>query len=301
MDYKAIWNEICFYVNKNRNAEERDFQMVIESYMFDKLLGWSKFKGEIATKKIIGFGSGRNLEPDIVIEENGNEKYVVELKRPNKNLTVDNAVQLKSYMRQSKLSFGILLGKTLQVFYELPDKNEHSVKDPVKVCDILFVDNSEIGIECIEVLSKFGFSVEGFDKFCNKCLSNPEKYIEKNNKSANRESSVKINSGIIMKSDAYKIKGKKAYEILRNPENKNAYTEKYLPLYGNKLYIGTKGKKDYDRKWLGIINYLDEANKNEIDGKDFYLHIQVWGDPDKQTSWIEGDIFVKKYDDKSIE
>ena len=292
----SIWNEICFHVNENRNAEERDFQMVLEPYMFDKLLGWSKFKGEIVTKKVIGFGSRRELEPDIVIEESGNEKYVVELKRPNNNLTAKDADQLKSYMRQLKLSFGILLGKTLQVFYELPDKNEH----PVKVCDILFVKNSEIGIECIEILSKCGFSVERFDRFCKKCLSNPEKYIEKNNKPTNRDSSVKNNSGIIMKSDAYKISGKKAYEILCDPENKNVYTEKYLPLYGNKLYIGTKGKKDNEGNWLGIIDYISEANKNEIDGKDFYLHVQVWGNPDTQTSWIEGDDFVKTYDDKSM-
>jgi len=45
MDYNAIWNEICFHVNKNRDATEQDFEKIVE-LLFEKL-GWSSFKGEI--------------------------------------------------------------------------------------------------------------------------------------------------------------------------------------------------------------------------------------------------------------
>ena len=51
MDYKEIWNDVCFSIDKNRNDLEQDFQKYVE-FLFERL-GWSQRKGEIITQKVI--------------------------------------------------------------------------------------------------------------------------------------------------------------------------------------------------------------------------------------------------------
>jgi hypothetical protein len=116
MEYKDIWNDICFHISyKSKNASERDFQFIAES-LFEKL-GWLQHKGEIIAQKLIPVGSAGSVKPDIVIKNNGQTLFVVELKKPNITMSGRNVEQLYSYMRLLKLNFGILLGETLQVYY----------------------------------------------------------------------------------------------------------------------------------------------------------------------------------------
>lgn len=172
MDYKTIWNEICFHVKKNLYSTESDFQTTVE-FMLEKL-GWSQYKGEIATQITIPVGSSNSVRPDIVIKHDGKIVLVLELKKANTELSARNSEQLFSYMRLLRLNYGVLLGETLQVFCEQLGSNS-----PVKICDILFSDNSDAGAECIEALSKHDFSFTRLNMFCEKCLSNPEKYLFK--------------------------------------------------------------------------------------------------------------------------
>ena len=62
-----LWNEICFLVKQHRKptSTERDFQIEAE-HLFEKL-GWSRFKGEIITQKVIPIGAAQSLKPDIII------------------------------------------------------------------------------------------------------------------------------------------------------------------------------------------------------------------------------------------
>jgi len=173
MDYKEVWNDICFHVDRCRYDVEDDFQKTVE-FLFEKL-SWSMRKGEIVPKMPVHFGAKRKGFPDIVIRHNEENVYVIELKRANQDAKVDHENQLRSYMRQLKLHYGVLIGKSLQVYYELPSGN-----DPAKkVCETPFEEDSEIGIEFIEVLSKMGFSLERFGAFCEKCLADPDKYLTK--------------------------------------------------------------------------------------------------------------------------
>ena len=170
MDYKAIWNEICFYVNKNRGASERDFQTTIE-FMFEKL-GWSQYKGEIASQKVIPVGAANSVKPDIVIKDNDKVVLVVELKKPNAVMSERNAEQLKSYMRLLKLEFGILLGDTLQLYCELPNGDEL----PVRINNIPFTNDSDDGAECIKLLSKLEYSTDKLRQYCVSCLESTKQH-----------------------------------------------------------------------------------------------------------------------------
>jgi len=172
MDYVTIWNEICFHVKKNRDSTERDFQTTVE-FIFEKL-GWSQYKGEIVTQLNIPVGSAGNVRPDLVIKENDNIVLVIELIRAGADLSERNGEQLISYMRLLRLNYGILLGETLQIFSEIQQKSNM----PIKICDISFKENSEVGIECIEVLSKNDFSFDRLNEFAKKCIEQPEMYCE---------------------------------------------------------------------------------------------------------------------------
>lgn len=160
MDYKAIWNEICFHMSKNRHVSERDFQTTIE-FLLEKL-GWSQFKGEIVSQEVISVGSANSVKPDIIIKNEEQAIFVIELKKPNMMISERNVEQLRSYMRLLKLNFGILIGESLQLYYEQANDN----KPPVKVVDIPFTDDSEKGIELIKFLSKNGYSFEGLKNYC---------------------------------------------------------------------------------------------------------------------------------------
>jgi hypothetical protein len=170
MEYKDIWNDLCFHVSqKSRSASEHDFQIIAES-SFEKL-GWSQHKGEIIAQKAISVGASNNVKPDIVIKKDGGTLFVVELKKPNSTMSDRNVEQLFSYMRLLKLNFGILIGETLRAYYELPNDNKLSVQ----ICDIIFKNDSEEGIGIIKLLSKNEYSFEEFKKYCEKKLAIREK------------------------------------------------------------------------------------------------------------------------------
>ena len=169
MDYESLWNEICFHINKNRNSSERDFQTAVE-FLFEKL-GWSAYKGEIVTRKAIPVGAAKSLKPDVIIHADGKDILVVELKKPSATMTDRNADQLISYMRQLRLDFGILLGETLQLYYE-------SSKGNIKVRDIPFIENSDEGVKCISRLSKSGYSLDELHNYCIDSLCDIENRIE---------------------------------------------------------------------------------------------------------------------------
>jgi hypothetical protein len=170
MELKDIWNDMCYHIkDKNRNASEHDFQTIAES-LFEKL-GWLQYKGEIVTQETIRVGVANIIKPNIVIKNNGQTLFVVELKRPNKTMTEKNTEQLVSYMRLLKLSFGILLGETLQIYYELPNDN----KPPIKIKEISFIKDLDEGINFIKLLSQNECTSENLQKYCEDLLLDNEK------------------------------------------------------------------------------------------------------------------------------
>ena len=214
MDYKAIWNDICFHVSKNRGNAERDFQTTVE-FIFEKI-GWSQYKGEIVTQLNIPVGSSGSVRPDLVIKENDDLVLVVELKRADADLSERNADQLVSYMRLLRLNYGILLGETLQIYSEVQLKNN----SPVRICDISFIEDAEIVVECIKVLSKHEFTFDRLDEFTSKCLAHPDKYNDtKKPKSTYAPASSKP------KKD-YEKGGKSRYPTSKTIEG---FEEKYRP------------------------------------------------------------------------
>lgn len=104
VDYLELWKEICFQVKRHKYDAEKEFQIVAEN-IFEKL-GWKQYLGEIS-KPTIPVGASNAMIPDLVINKDNVNAYVVELKRVGVEISDRNIEQLKSYMRQLKLKFGL--------------------------------------------------------------------------------------------------------------------------------------------------------------------------------------------------
>lgn len=156
--YNEIWKEICFQINKNKNTSEREFQIIAES-IFEKL-GWKQYLNEIA-RPTIPFGAANYGIPDIVIQSNNIKHYVVELKKISMGISERNVAQLISYMRQMQLSFGVLIGNSISIYYD-----DNSTSKSIKVVEVQFDSDNKLGPVILQHLSKDGFSKEKFKEFC---------------------------------------------------------------------------------------------------------------------------------------
>lgn len=163
MEKQQLWEKICYEYDKHKFDKEEIWQVLVENYF--SILGWEEQEGEI-TKPKIYYGSAKCLIPDIVINHDGENVLVVEIKKAYGSLIEQYKKQLLSYMKQLKLKVGILWGNSIKVFYDAPD----SVEDPVKVCEIEFKKENSLGIELIDMLMKENFSLENLYKFCEQQL-----------------------------------------------------------------------------------------------------------------------------------
>ena len=155
------WNQFVYLLceAKKKNVEENDYHSLIEQQL--QLLGWFLFNGEICHKPSIHIGNSNHIQPDILIKKDGEEEFVVEVKRPSHKLVKKDVEQLQSYMRQLKLSVGIYIGEHIEVFYDMAGS-----KDAVSVLRIPLELNNNEGTLFIDQFSKEGYDRARALAFC---------------------------------------------------------------------------------------------------------------------------------------
>ena len=155
------WNQFVYLLceAKKKNVEESDYHSLIEQQL--QLLGWFLFNGEICHKPSIHIGNSNHIQPDILIKKDGEEEFVIEVKRPSHKLVKKDIEQLQSYMRQLKLSVGIYIGEHIEVFYDMAGS-----KDAVSVLRIPLELNSNEGALFIDQFSKDGYDRARVLAFC---------------------------------------------------------------------------------------------------------------------------------------
>lgn len=155
------WNQFVYLLceAKKKNVEESDYHSLIEQQL--QLLGWFLFNGEICHKPSIHIGNSNHIQPDILIKKDGDEEFVIEVKRPSHKLVKKDVEQLQSYMRQLKLSVGIYIGEHIEVFYDMAGS-----KDAVSVLRIPLELNSNEGALFIDQFSKEGYDRARVLSFC---------------------------------------------------------------------------------------------------------------------------------------
>ncbi|MCF6295704.1 MAG: type I restriction enzyme HsdR N-terminal domain-containing protein [Flavobacteriaceae bacterium] len=158
------WNELCYILSENlpSNITEKLFEFkVIQA--FEKL-GWSEFKNEIIVQESIQLGSQRDrMSLDLVFQlpEKG-KQFAIEVKRPNISFKSTFNRQLKSYIRQLKLEFGILIGEKIQIFY---DGNIFDSNQLILLDEIEFKRENKKGLHFVELFNRENFSINSLEIF----------------------------------------------------------------------------------------------------------------------------------------
>jgi len=162
-----LWNKLCGDVSaqKESRVPESKFQALFEDLL--AALGWVRFIGEIDPQRTIPIGAANQIKPDIIIQSGNVDLFVVELKRPSVDATERHGSQLRSYMLQMKLPFGVYFGENCQVYYDDPVDST----PPKRIATIEFEPGSIDGQELLHLLSKGVFSQESAREYCDAKLA----------------------------------------------------------------------------------------------------------------------------------
>ena len=155
------WNYFVYDLceAKKKDVDEDSFHTLIETQM--QHLGWAKFKGEICHKPNIHIGNNNRIEPDILIKRDGEDEFVIEVKRPSHKQSKKDVEQLLSYMRLLKLSVGIYMGEHIEIFYDMP-----SSKEAISIMKVPLEIDNKLGARFIDKFLKDNFSRESIEDFC---------------------------------------------------------------------------------------------------------------------------------------
>ena len=102
------WNYFVYDLceAKKKDVDEDSFHTLIETQL--QHLGWAKFKGEICHKPNIHIGNNNRIEPDILIKRDGEDEFVIEVKRPSHKQSKTILANISKYSmicRQAKNQF----------------------------------------------------------------------------------------------------------------------------------------------------------------------------------------------------
>ena len=169
------WNYFVYDLceAKKKDVDEDNYHSLIETQL--QHLGWAKFKGEICHKPNIHIGNNNRIEPDILIKRDGEDEFVIEVKRPSHKQSKKDVEQLLSYMRLLKLSVGIYIGEHLEIFYDMPTS-----KEPVSIMKVPLEIDNKLGARFVGKFSKDDFSKEAIVDFCEECIKEMQRQASLN-------------------------------------------------------------------------------------------------------------------------
>lgn len=178
--YRDTWEEICFILAENidQNIAEKEFEKEVLRAI--EKLGWQEYKNDIKRQPSLQVGRQGSLRPDLVIY--GQEKealVVVEVKKPIENLSRDDSIgQLKSYMRQMKADFGLLVGNEIRIYYD-GERNPHKT-EPLLLDKIDFDRASTDGCNFVEIFTKDNLVGQKYSGYLEKKIGKYNKEMEIN-------------------------------------------------------------------------------------------------------------------------
>ncbi len=155
------WKQFVYPLIEDRKQEvdEETYHIHIENQLIP--FGWAQWRDEIKHKPTLKIGNRKSIQPDILVVRDGEEQFVIEVKRPAHIQQSENIDQLESYMRQLKLKVGIYIGERLEIFYDKPDS-----KHVVSVLQIPLELEEKRGSRFVELFSKESFSKDDIVDFC---------------------------------------------------------------------------------------------------------------------------------------
>lgn len=168
------WLEIYDILNYciMSSTPEAVYQREIENCF--KILGWRKTNNTLQSQVSIPIGNNNSIRPDIVLQyETKPGVYIpavaVEIKRPDNIKSERQELQLFSYMRQLRISFGLYIGEKIQLFYDAQNK-ENPTASPSSILTVNICETENDGETFCRLFSYSDFSIERLEEFCREAL-----------------------------------------------------------------------------------------------------------------------------------
>lgn len=176
---KEKWLEIHYLLfdSIKSGISENDFELNVLRAL--GVLNWKEYLGEIDVRPSFQIGANNRIIPDFLIKsKEGKNLFVIEIKQPNIPLNSTFQQQLFSYMRQLKLEYGILIGQSIQLFY---DGSLNKQETPILLETIKFDRENKRGIEFVNLFDKSNFNFKNLDIFSVKSIKKIDKKNDFNN------------------------------------------------------------------------------------------------------------------------
>lgn len=167
---KERWNELCFLLSEGikKDISEQMFeQQVVQALL---VLEWKRSAGDFEIRPSLPIGAAQRITPDFVVKSGENQNlFVIEIKQPAQPLALSYQNQLFSYMRQLKADFGILIGQSIQLFYDGPLLQQNK---PLLLDTIKFERDNAKGELFVELFSKDSFSEQALTEYAKQVIYN---------------------------------------------------------------------------------------------------------------------------------
>lgn len=161
---REAWNKLVEKTRSLKSKEEQEVQKMWENFFTDgSLFGYSRVFNEMSPQYPVQIGV-KTVKADILIKNDTNNLFVVELKKFDHALSKKDDQQLVSYMRCLQLSVGVLICNEVYLYVFHNGKTEH-LKIP-------FDKDTQNGTAFISLLRKENFSS---DKVINFVISTKER------------------------------------------------------------------------------------------------------------------------------
>jgi len=160
-DKMEKWNEFCYTLSENISSHLSEDLFELKVIQALGVMEWKGFRGDLRVRPSFQVGASKRLIPDIVVKSGNKNLFVIEVKKPGIPLSTEFRSQLKSYMRQLKLDFGILIGQKIQIFY---DGNLYGNSSFTLIEEIDFKRDSKKGLKFIELFSKENYSQQNLEQ-----------------------------------------------------------------------------------------------------------------------------------------
>lgn len=240
------WNQFVYdlYEAQQRDVDENEYHRLIETQF--QLLGWAKYRGEICHKPNIPIGNNNFIQPDILIKRDGEELFVIEVKRPVHSISQREIQQLESYMRQRKIKFGIYIGEHIELFYDKPEST-----NAISVLKIPLELNNKFGEMFVELFGKENYSSDSLTEFCENRISEKQQELKK----------TEAQQYLVANGDAIVADNLKQY--LRN-DYKDSFSEDEIEEILSGLTISVL-PKTIVKDFFNLISKLTNGKPNTLD------------------------------------
>lgn len=157
------WTFICKMMRNIDKQNEMAYQRGIKEMILEFGLGWNN--EQITEQPSLQLGSTERLVPDILVQKDERNSFIIEVKKPGRKKANGDIGQLLSYMKQLETPVGIYWGDEVEVYW----KTIGDGSAPLRLLSLNFNVFCEDGETFVSLFSKENYSLDAMRAYKEEC------------------------------------------------------------------------------------------------------------------------------------